>query len=167
MIAKASLRYIHITPRKFRQILPLVKGRAAEDAIAILMGVKKRASSYAIDLLKAAIANAKRRDQGIKTNDLYISKFIADGGPMLKRFRAASMGRASMIKKRTSHITLELDMVKKPQGEEVAKTKTGQHPAQGALKAGIHTAKAGTPKKATKSKEPRTHKTEGAKKGRQ
>ena len=111
MVTRAILRYIRITPRKFRLIIPLVKGKNPEEAIAILMSVKKGASKYAIDLLKSAVANA-RRIQGVKVSDLYISKFIADGGPMLKRFRAASMGRASQIKKRTSHITIELDAIK-------------------------------------------------------
>jgi large subunit ribosomal protein L22 len=108
MISKAVLRYIRISPRKFRQIIPLVKGRNAEEAIAMLSGVKKRASTYAIELLKSAIANAKRI-QGTDVTELYISNMIADGGPMMKRFRAASMGRATMIRKRTSHLTLELD----------------------------------------------------------
>lgn len=112
MVTKAILRYIRITPRKFRLIIPLVKGKNPEEAIAVLMSVKKGASKYAIDLLKSAIANAKRI-QGVEVSDLYISKFIADGGPMLKRYRAASMGRAGQIRKRTSHITVELDAVKR------------------------------------------------------
>ena len=115
MVARAVLRYIRITPRKFRQIIPLVKGRNPEEAIAILYGVKKGASKYAIDLLRSAIANAKRK-QGVEVSNLYISNLIASGGPMLKRFRAASMGRASMIKKRTSHITVELDDISTKSG---------------------------------------------------
>ena len=116
MVSKAVLRYIRISPRKFRLIIPLVKGKKAEEAIAILMSVKKGASKYAIDLLKSAIANA-RRVQGVNVSNLYISKLIADGGPMLKRYRAASMGRASSIRKRTSHITVELDELS---GKDVA-----------------------------------------------
>lgn len=116
MVTRAILRYIRITPRKFRLIIPLVKGKNPEEAIAILASVKKGASKYAIDLLKSAVANAKRI-QGVDVANLYISKFIADGGPMLKRFRAASMGRASQIKKRTSHITVELDVVKHEEGK--------------------------------------------------
>jgi len=108
MITKAILRYIRISPRKFRLIIPLVKGKNPEEAIAILSAVKKGASVYCIELIRSAIANAKRI-QGVEVSNLYISKLTADGGPMLKRFRAASMGRASLIKKRTSHITLELD----------------------------------------------------------
>jgi large subunit ribosomal protein L22 len=112
MIAKAKLNYIRITPRKFRMIIPLVKGKSPEEAIAVLMTVKRGASKYAIDLLNSAIANAKRSNQGIDVSTLYVSKLIADCGPTLKRFRAASMGRAGMIRKRTSHITLELDQRK-------------------------------------------------------
>lgn len=108
MVTRAVLRYVRITPRKFRQIIPLVKGKTPEDAIAILMGVKKGASKYGIDLISSAMSNAKRM-QGVELSDLYISNLVASGGPMLKRFRAASMGRASLIKKRTSHITVELD----------------------------------------------------------
>ena len=112
MTAKAILRYARLSPRKYRLIIPLVKGKSAEEAIAILSAVKKRASGYAIELLKSAIANAKRNVQGLDTSTLYISKMIADPGPMLKRFRAASMGRAGSIHKHTSHLTIELDVRK-------------------------------------------------------
>lgn len=110
MITKAQLKYVRITPRKFRQIIPLIKGKNPEVAIQILTGVKKNASQLAIALIKSAIANTKRI-QGLDQSTLYISKLIVNCGPSLKRFRAASMGRASMIKKRTSHIILELDQV--------------------------------------------------------
>lgn len=112
MISKAVLRYIRITPRKFRLVLPLIKGKNPEEAIAILMTVKRGASKHAIDLLTSAIANAKRKDQGIDVSTLYISKMTADCGPTLKRFRAGSMGRASTIRKRMSHLTVELDQRK-------------------------------------------------------
>ncbi len=112
MVSKAILRYARLSPRKFRLVIPLVKGRAAEEAIAILSAVKKKASGYGIELLKSAIANAKIKVQGLDTSTLYISKMIADPGPMLKRFRAASMGRASSIHKHTSHLTVELDVIK-------------------------------------------------------
>ena len=112
MIAKAKARYLRITPRKFRQIIPLVKGRRVEEAIAILASVNKRASVYASDILKSALASAKRLRKDVDTSSLYVTKMIADCGPMLKRFRAASMGRAVMVRKRTCHITVELDEVK-------------------------------------------------------
>jgi len=124
MVTRAVLRYVRITPRKFRLIIPLVKGRNPEEAVAILTGVKKGASKYGIDVINSAINNAKRM-QGVEIADLRISNLVANGGPMLKRFRAASMGRASMIKKRTSHITVELDYIPKAEVKEPkAKTET-------------------------------------------
>lgn len=139
MVSKALLRYVRITPRKFRLIIPLVKGRRAEEAIAILTAVKKKASLYAIELLKSAIANAKRNVQGLDTSTLYISKMVADPGPMLKRFRAASMGRASSIHKHTSHLTVELDVIKvetsqQEAGKGIEKTKVKKVKAASAPK---------------------------------
>ncbi|MDP2928763.1 MAG: 50S ribosomal protein L22 [Candidatus Omnitrophota bacterium] len=127
MVSRAILRYTRLSPRKFRLIIPLVKGKRALEAIAILTAVKKKASGIGIDLLKSAIANAKVKNQGLDTSTLYISKMIADPGPMLKRFRAASMGRASMIHKHTSHLTVELDVVK-IEASASAKNKTAVEP---------------------------------------
>jgi large subunit ribosomal protein L22 len=110
MITRAETRYARLTPRKFRQIIPLVMGKNPEDAMLILMTVKKKASIYAIELLKSAVANAKRM-QGVDIANLCISKMIANCGPQLKRFRAGSMGRAGQIRKRTSHIIVELDEI--------------------------------------------------------
>ena len=127
MITRAVLKYDRITPRKFRLIIPFIKGKNPEEALAILASVKRKASVYGMELLKSVIAAAKRK-QGVDVAGLYISRLVADPGPMLKRFRAASMGRASMIKKRTSHLTLELDEVKKPKQEDAKprETKAGK-----------------------------------------
>ena len=130
MTSKAILRYARISPRKFRLVIPLIKGKKAEEAVAILYSVKKRASGYAIELLKSAIANAKRKVQGLDTSTLYIAKMVADPGPMLKRFRAASMGRAGSIHKHTSHLTVELDVIKATpaaHGEAKAAEKNKEH----------------------------------------
>jgi large subunit ribosomal protein L22 len=127
MITRAVLRYVRISPRKVRPVIALIKGKNPEDAISILFGVKKKASQYLIDLLKSAMANAKRI-HGIDIADLYISSLTASGGPQMKRFRAASMGRAGTIRKRSSHITVELDQaaVKTERPETVAQTAAKQ-----------------------------------------
>jgi large subunit ribosomal protein L22 len=152
MTSKAILRYARLSPRKFRLVIPLVKGKKAEDAMAILATVKKKASGYAIDLLKSAIANAKRNVQGLDTSTLYISKMVADPGPMLKRFRAASMGRAGSIHKHTSHLTVELDVLKAPHAAGDAKA---------AQNAKVKKVKAAPePKKESKEKEAGHKKTE-------
>lgn len=114
MIATAKIRYIRITPRKLRQVIPLLKGRKVEEAIAILASINKRASVYMLEVLKSALANAKRLHKDIDTSNLRVSRLTADGGPMLKRYRAASMGRANTIRKRTSHLIVELDAIEAP-----------------------------------------------------
>ena len=152
MVSKAILKYVRLSPRKFRLIIPLVKGKQAEQAIAILSTVKKKASGYGIDLLKSAIANARRNVQGIDTSTLYISKLVADPGPMLKRYRAASMGRAGSIHKHTSHLTIELDEAKPKAGQTLPAGKAA------AEKAGVKEPKIVKPaKKETKEKEAAHH----------
>lgn len=165
MISKATLRYLRVTPRKFRLIIPVVKGKNAEEAISILMSVKKGASKYAIDLLKSAIANAKHKQQGLDTSTLYISNFIANNGPMLKRYRAASMGRAGEIRKHMSHITIELDVAKKPEAHESkAKHEAEKHDQKNA-KTHVHKAEKLEASKKTKDKE--APKKEAHKKGKE
>ncbi|MFH1996621.1 MAG: 50S ribosomal protein L22 [Candidatus Omnitrophota bacterium] len=112
MVSRAVAKYLRISPRKFRQIIPLVKNRPVEEAIALLGGVGKKASGYAIDILTSAMNNAKNKEEDIDIGKLFVSKFTADCGPTNRRFRAASMGRAVTIRKRTSHVTVELDEIK-------------------------------------------------------
>ena len=112
MVSKAVARFIRISPRKTRLVANYIKGKNVGDALAILSNLNKRACVYLEEVLRSAIANAKRNPD-IEENTLYISKLLVDGGPMLKRFRAGSMGRAMAIRHRTSHITVELDAVVK------------------------------------------------------
>jgi large subunit ribosomal protein L22 len=108
MISKAVGKYIRISPRKARTVIALVKGRDVNESMGILKASNNRASSLIIKLLKSAVANAKRFPN-IDEADLYISDIYADGGPVLKRFRAEAMGRASVLRKPTSHIIVVLD----------------------------------------------------------
>lgn len=113
MVSKAIARYIRISPRKTRLVTDAIRGKNVGEAMAILANTNKKACIYLEDLLKSAISNAKRNPD-IEENDLFISKLMVDGGPVLKRFRAGSMGRAMKIRHRTSHITIELDANIKP-----------------------------------------------------
>jgi len=108
MIAKAVSRYIRISPRKTRLVIDLIRGRQVDEALSILYSTNKKATAFLIKLLNSAIANAKRFPN-VQQESLYVSKAHADNGPVMKRFRAEPMGRASVLRKRTSHITLELD----------------------------------------------------------
>ena len=110
MLTKAKIKYLKISPRKLRLVLSLVKGKTVPMALSILRNVNKKAALYAYKAVHSAAANAKRFPN-IKEDNLYISKIFADGGPMLKRYKSRPMGMAAMIRKRTAHLTVELDML--------------------------------------------------------
>ena len=88
--------------------MDLIRGKDAVAAQAILVALNKRPKEPLIKILNSAVANAKVK--GINPDQLYVSKIICDVGPTWKRFKAAAFGRATSIKKRTSHIKIELDV---------------------------------------------------------
>ena len=108
MIAHAKGKFIRIAPRKTRQVIELIRGRNVQLALSILSNINNRPKYHVEKILKSAISNAKQK--GIQSDQLYISKIVADQGPAWKRFRAAAFGRAVRILKRTSHIKIELDI---------------------------------------------------------
>ncbi|MBU1122890.1 MAG: 50S ribosomal protein L22 [Candidatus Omnitrophica bacterium] len=111
MVTRAEAKYIRISPFKVRGVMKLIKGEKVGHAMALLYALNKKGAVCVEKVLKSAIANAKNR--GYDENKLFISNIIANPGPALKRHRAASFGRATMIKKRTSHILVELDTKEK------------------------------------------------------
>jgi len=111
MISKAKAKFIRVSPRKAREVIDLIRGKKVGEALGILENINKRARKPIIKVLKSAISNSKQ-----STTDesrLYISKIVADKGPILKRHRAAAFGRAVSIRHRLCHLTVELDEVKK------------------------------------------------------
>ena len=113
MVTRAIARYIRVSPRKTRKVIDLVRGMPVVKAEALLETLQKGPCVYVRRLLSSAIDSADKNSH-LSPADLRISLIKADQGPMLKRFRAASMGRATMIRHRTSHITLELDRINRP-----------------------------------------------------
>ncbi len=111
MITRSIARYVRISPRKVRAVILLIKNRPVTEALTILSNVQKGASTPLRRLLQSAISNTKKMPH-LKASELYISKITADGGPMMKRFKAQAMGRATQIRKRTTHILVELDKIK-------------------------------------------------------
>lgn len=105
MEARAVAKHIRISPRKARLVMDLVRGKDAGEAMAILRNTPKKAARIIEKVLKSAVANAENNHDMV-TEDLYISKGYVDEGPTLKRFRARSMGMATRIRRRTSHITI-------------------------------------------------------------
>jgi len=109
MISKAVAKYLRISPRKVRIVIALIRNKHVDEAIGILNLTNKKAAFLLLKVLNSAIANAKRFPNTAQEH-LFISDIYADGGPLLKRTRAEAMGRASVIRKTTSHITIVLDL---------------------------------------------------------
>ena len=110
MQAKASIKYIRTSPRKARQVIDLIRGKNVSEALDILTFTDRAAARIIEKLLKSAIANAEEKKEEKKDIDSFvIRKATVDGGPVLKRFMPRARGRATMIRKRTSHITLVLE----------------------------------------------------------
>ena len=105
--AKAVLRYVRMTPRKMRMVIDLIRGRNVSEALTVLKYLPRAAAPVVEKVLNSAVANAGQRELG-DPESLKVSKAYVDGGPVLKRFRARSMGRANPIHKRTSHVTIEV-----------------------------------------------------------
>ena len=106
-------KYIKTSPYKMRKVMDLIRGKDVNSAMGILENVEKRSRIYLIRALKSAIASAKQGGK-VKQDDLFIWKITADDGPTMRRFKAAAMGRATMIRKRTSHIIIELGRLETP-----------------------------------------------------
>ncbi|MGE0269034.1 MAG: 50S ribosomal protein L22 [Candidatus Omnitrophota bacterium] len=111
MIAQAKGRYFRVSPTKLRLVINLIRGKQVLPSLAILTHVNKGSTKMVAKVLNSAINNAKQK--GLSEDQLFISKIVADQGPSWKRFRAAAFGRATGILKRTSHLTIELDLVTK------------------------------------------------------
>ena len=103
----AKSKYIRQSPYKLRLVLDLIRGLPVSEALDILKFTKRKASDEITKVIQSAMANAEN-NFGLNSNDLYISKAIADEGPTLKRFRPRARGRAGRINKRTSHLIIEL-----------------------------------------------------------
>ena len=108
MEVRAKLRFVRVSPRKARLVADLIRGKASEEAMNILTFTKKAASKILIKLLKSAIANATQK-KTIDIDRLYVKKIAVDQGPTMKRFQPRALGRATTIRKRSSHITIVLD----------------------------------------------------------
>jgi large subunit ribosomal protein L22 len=111
--AHAKLRYSTVTPMKARRVVDLVRGLPADEALSILRFTPQSASEPVYKVLESAIANARyaagQRQERLEVEDLVVSAAYVDEGPTMKRFRPRAQGRAYRIRKRTSHITIEVE----------------------------------------------------------
>ena len=105
---RAVAKYVRISSRKVKVVIDLIRGKQVGEARAILLNTPKAASEPVIKVLDSAVANAENNLEMSREN-LYVAEVYANQGPTLKRYWARSHGRADLIKKHTSHITIVLD----------------------------------------------------------
>lgn len=96
-----------MAPRKVRLVVDVVRGKSVDEAETILRFMKKEAARPVLKLLKSAIANAEHNDK-LDRSVLRVKSIVADSGTTLKRWMPRAQGRATPIRKRTTHITLVL-----------------------------------------------------------
>ncbi len=133
--AIARARYVRATPMKVRRVVDLIRGRSAQEALDILRFDPHAASTPVAKVVASAVANAEN-NLDLDPETLWISKAYVDEGPTLKRFRPRAQGRAYRIRKRTSHITIEVESLKietkKP--AKGGKAKAGKTSAKGSAR---------------------------------
>ena len=108
MEVTAKARYDRVSHRKARLVTDLVKGKKVEEALNILACTKKAFAKTLTKVINAAVANAQQNNQ-MDADTLTVKRIAVDGGPTLKRYIPRAMGRATMVRKRTSHVTVVLD----------------------------------------------------------
>ncbi|HXT46503.1 MAG TPA: 50S ribosomal protein L22 [Pseudonocardiaceae bacterium] len=126
--AMARARYVRVTPMKARRVVDLIRGRNARDALAVLEFAPQAASGPVSKVLASAMANAEN-NLALDPDSLIVSSAFVDEGPTLKRFRPRAQGRAYRIRKRTSHITVEVEAVPQRQAAQ-RQTGRGRTPAR-------------------------------------
>ena len=110
MEAKAQARYVRVTPQKARRVVDLIRGKQAQEAVAVLEFAPQAVSETVRKVVQSAIANARVKalaaSEPFDERLLVVQTAFVDEGPTLKRFRPRAQGRAYRINKRTSHITV-------------------------------------------------------------
>ena len=108
MEAKAVAKYMRISPRKVRLIMDQIRGKKVGESLNMLNFSPKKSAVLLKKLIQSAVANAGEKTD-VDIDNLYIKRIFADEGPTLKRYRPRAMGRATRIRKRTSHLTVILE----------------------------------------------------------
>ena len=105
MEARATSKYVRTSPRKMRRTVDLIRGQHVEEARRILRLSGLGASRDVEKLLNSAVSNAEQRP-GVIADNLVVSRAWVDEGPTLRRYRPRAYGRATRVRKRTSHVTV-------------------------------------------------------------
>ena len=105
MEARATVKYVRISPPKARRVIDLVRGQHVEEARRILKFSPLGAAKTVEKALNSAVANAEQQP-GVVAQNLVVERAWVDSGPTLKRWRPRAYGRATRVRKRTSHLTI-------------------------------------------------------------
>jgi large subunit ribosomal protein L22 len=106
IVAKAKM--MRIAPTKVRIVGDLIKKKNVNEAMGILLYTPRKGAFILKKLLDSAIGNARQKKY-VDVDNLYVKNVLVDGGSVMKRFLPRGMGRATRVRKRTSHVTLVLD----------------------------------------------------------
>jgi len=108
--ARATARYVRISPTKARQVVDLIRGRHVDDARRVLRFSTRAASTPIAKVLDSAVANAEHNHE-LPADELIVVRAWVDEGPTLRRFRPRALGRATRVRKRTCHISVVVGRV--------------------------------------------------------
>ena len=106
---KACARYVRISSSKVCIVLDTIRGRGYDEAVGILNAIPNKAAELVLKVVNSAAANAEN-NKGLNKHDLYVAEAYACPGPIMKRLNIRARGRADRMLKRTSHITIVLDV---------------------------------------------------------
>ena len=115
--ARAVARYVRMSPTKVRRVVALIKDRPVQEALDILRFAPQAAATPVFKVVASAAANAEN-NLDLDRDTLVVAAAYADEGPTLKRIRPRAQGRAYRIRKRTSHITVEVESRQAPAGRD-------------------------------------------------
>lgn len=104
----ATLRYVRVAPRKARVVVDLIRGERVENALDLLRHCDKGIARKIFKLVDSAVSNVQASELDWDIDEMYVANAYVNEGPTMRRFQARAMGRATRIRKRTSHITIEL-----------------------------------------------------------
>ncbi len=147
MEAKATAKYIRVTPRKANQVLSLIRGKRVDQATELLDFTPKHVARVIGKVLKSAVANAVAVEGKINVEELRVKHATAGAGPTLKRFLPRAQGRATPLLKRTSHITIVVE------GEALVEEPAARRPARAKAPPKKEAPKKEAPKKEAPKKE--------------
>lgn len=106
MEARATAKFIRVSPQKARLVVDLIRGKQAGEALNVLRFTKKRITGQVEKVLLSAIANAEQKAEAVDVDQLVVTRAYVNEGPRQKRIRPAPMGRAYRYQRRSSHITI-------------------------------------------------------------